>query len=68
MWLNIFLLLIYGLIIFIAGLEADFEYDLKKTIVCLRVGWRAFWSVDEIPESEVRSGQAGTRLTPILTT
>lgn len=31
-WLNIFLLLISGLTIFIAGLGANFEYDLKKII------------------------------------
>nr|AVN67672.1 NADH dehydrogenase subunit 5 [Symploce macroptera] len=32
MWLNIFLLLISGLTMFMAGLGANFEYDLKKII------------------------------------
>lgn len=31
-WLNIFILLISGLTIFIAGLGANFEYDLRKII------------------------------------
>ena len=31
-WLNRILLLISGLTIFIAGLDANFEYDLKKII------------------------------------
>jgi hypothetical protein len=31
-WLNVFLLLIYYLTMFIAGLVANFEYDLKKII------------------------------------
>ena len=31
-WLNIFLLLISGLTIFMAGLRANFEYDLRKII------------------------------------
>jgi NADH:ubiquinone oxidoreductase subunit 5 (subunit L)/multisubunit Na+/H+ antiporter MnhA subunit len=29
-WLNVFLLLFSGLIMFIAGLGAKFEYDLKR--------------------------------------
>ena len=32
LWLNIFLLLISGLTIFMAGLGANFEYDVKRII------------------------------------
>ena len=31
-WLNVILLLVSGLTIFIAGLEANFEFDLKRII------------------------------------
>jgi len=32
-WLNVILLLVFGLTIFMAGLGADFEFDLRRIIV-----------------------------------
>jgi len=34
-WLNVILLLVSGLTILIAGLGANFEFGLKRIIVCL---------------------------------